>query len=354
MDDFGKKITEWFKENKRTLPWRDTSDPYIIWLSEIILQQTRVEQGLPYFNRFVQRYPTVKELAKASSDEVFKLWQGLGYYRRAANMMKTAQMISGSYKGVFPASYAGLLRLPGIGEYTAAAVASMAYGEKVAVVDGNVYRVLSRVFGIRTEIHASGAKKEFSEKMRSLMNEIHPGLFNEAVMEFGALQCKPANPACEKCIFKGQCYALKHRAVTKLPAVKPKKKKRKLVLYYLVTEWEGKVVLRYREEDDLWKGLYDFPSLEYDQEQDEQSLLKTAGKISFLSPEKIRRLSMESKAYRHQLTHIDITARFILIELAERPEMNDGSLRLVEKKNLNTLAVPKLVERFLKEKKLTD
>jgi A/G-specific adenine glycosylase len=207
MEKLGARLLKWYQQNRRELPWRATSDPYFIWLSEIILQQTRVNQGMPYYQKFINTFPTVNDLAAAPRDTVFKLWQGLGYYRRAENMMKTAHKVATKYKGEFPTAFTELKNLPGIGDYTAAAIASIAHDEKVAVVDGNVYRVLSRLFGIKTEIQSNRAKKEFSEVMLSLMGDSHPGTFNQAVMEFGALYCVPGKPDCGQCIFRKLCYA---------------------------------------------------------------------------------------------------------------------------------------------------
>jgi len=192
--NFSKSLIQWYLQNKRDLPWRNTIDPYFIWLSEIMLQQTRVAQGLPYFLRFTEAFPTVFDLAKADEEQVLKLWQGLGYYSRARNLHKTAQQVAFEFNGKFPANYAELLKLKGIGEYTAAAIASFAYNESVPVVDGNVYRVLSRYFEVETDIASSGAKKEFTQLAAELLPAGEANLFNQAIMEFGALQCVPKNP----------------------------------------------------------------------------------------------------------------------------------------------------------------
>jgi len=351
MNDFGIRLTEWYEINRRMLPWRETKDAYAIWLSEVILQQTRVSQGLPYYQKFIEQYPTVDKLAAASKDDVFKLWQGLGYYRRAENMLKAAQVIVNDYKGIFPDNYNDLLKLPGIGEYTAAAIASIAFGEKVAVVDGNVYRVLSRIFGIKTAIQTSQAKKEFGNLMSLLMKNVHPGTFNEAVMEFGAMQCVPANPDCSACIFNEQCFANSRNEVQKLPVVKQKIKKRKLFIYYLVTEWKGQVVLRHRQENEIWKGLYDFPTLEFDKEQKEDTILREIENISFLKPKSIKTITPNHKKHKHLLTHIDITAQFINISVDKNPDVTGSpALQLVLFNDLSNYPVSRLVERFLESK----
>jgi len=347
---FSEKLLEWYAQNKRSLPWRNIDDPYKIWISEIILQQTRVNQGMPYYQKFIDTFPSVHELAAAPRDTVFKLWQGLGYYRRAENMMKTAEKVVKEYKGVFPTAFAELKKLPGIGDYTAAAIASIAHDEKVAVVDGNVYRVLSRLFGIKTEIQNVRAKKEFSDLMLSLMGDSHPGTFNQAVMEFGALYCVPGKPDCEQCIFREQCHAYSQHQVQDFPVIKVKKKKRKLFIYYLVITWEDQLVLNHRGEKGIWKGLYDFPSLEFSNKQDEEYLLKMIYETDYLNGKAITIATPFSKIYKHQLTHIDISAQFIQIASGKKPLLsNNESMLLVSHDALSTYPVSRLVDRFLEK-----
>src|SRR5690349_7153792 len=220
---FSEKVVKWYEKNKRDLPWRETRDPYKIWLSEIILQQTRVSQGMPYYLRFIEKFPTVAALASASEQEVLRLWQGLGYYTRARNLHKCAKKVATDYKSVFPYSFDELKKLPGIGDYTAAAIASIAYQEPVAVVDGNVFRVLSRVFGIETEINSPKGKKDFTQLANELISKKHPEKHNQAMMEFGALYCTPKNPSCTDCVFSSQCFAFKKNLQLVLP-VKTKNK----------------------------------------------------------------------------------------------------------------------------------
>lgn len=207
MKAFSAKIINWYQQNKRDLPWRTTNDPYFIWLSEIILQQTRVDQGMSYYLKFTQTFPTISHLAKADNEKVMKLWQGLGYYSRARNLHTTSQIVHSDHKGQFPDSYESILELKGVGEYTAAAIASFAFNKPHAVVDGNVYRVLARVFGILTPIDSTQGKKEFRELAETLLNKKDPALHNQAIMEFGALQCKPVNPDCSSCPLQSMCYA---------------------------------------------------------------------------------------------------------------------------------------------------
>ena len=231
---FTNLLLQWYLQNKRDLPWRKTTDAYPIWLSEIMLQQTRVAQGMPYFLSFMERFPTVFDLAKADEEQVLKLWQGLGYYSRARNMHKTAQIIASECNGEFPNNYTDLLKLKGIGDYTAAAIASFAFNEVVPVVDGNVFRVLSRYFDIETDISSATAKKEFAALGRELMPKANPALFNQAIMEFGALQCVPKNPDCGICIFSSSCAALQKNKVNQLPIKTKKAKVRNRYFHYLV------------------------------------------------------------------------------------------------------------------------
>lgn len=256
-------ITRWYLINKRDLPWRNTNDPYAIWLSEIMLQQTRVAQGLPYFERFINAFPTVFDLATADEEQVLKLWQGLGYYSRARNMHKTAQIVANDYNGIFPSTYTELLKLKGIGEYTAAAIASFSFNEKVNVVDGNVFRVLSRYLNITTDISSATAKKEFAAIAHELMENRDSALFNQAIMEFGALQCVPKNPNCTDCVLNNSCAALQHKKVDQLPVKSKKTKVRNRYFNYLVFEDpQSNTLLRKRTEKGIWHNLYEFPVIE--------------------------------------------------------------------------------------------
>ena len=270
---FSNSLLQWYLQNKRDLPWRNTVNPYPIWLSEIMLQQTRVAQGLPYFLTFIKAFPTVIDLANANEEQVLKLWQGLGYYSRARNMHKTAQIIAFELNGVFPNNYNDLLKLKGIGEYTAAAIASFAFNEVVPVVDGNVFRVLSRYFDVETDISSSGAKKEFSALAKELIPNNNPALFNQAIMEFGALQCVPKNPNCEICIFNSSCAALQKKKVAELPVKLKKTKVVNRFLNYLVfLDKDNNTVINKRSEKGIWQNLYEFPVIETDAEIDFENL----------------------------------------------------------------------------------
>jgi A/G-specific adenine glycosylase len=268
--EFSKSLINWYLQNKRDLPWRKTSDPYYIWLSEIMLQQTRVTQGLPYFLSFTEAFPTVFDLANAPEEQVLKLWQGLGYYSRARNLHTTAKYIAEELKGVFPPSYSELLKLKGVGDYTAAAIASIAYGEAVPVVDGNVYRVLSRYKGIATDISGSSAKKEFTALAATLLPKADASSFNQAMMEFGALQCVPRNPDCSVCVFKAECVAFNTGRVGDLPVKLKKTKVTNRYFNYLVLKDSiGNTLVNKRTSKGIWHNLYEFP------------LIETTGEVSF-------------------------------------------------------------------------
>ncbi len=262
MHDFSEQLLEWYQQNKRDLPWRNTQNPYKIWLSEIILQQTRVEQGWNYYLAFTETYPTVEDLANASEQEVLKLWQGLGYYSRARNLHFTAKYIVNELQEKFPTNYKELLKLKGVGKYTAAAIASFAYGEAVPAIDGNVYRVLSRVFGEYETINTPKAEKIFRKYAMELLPTQKAGDFNQAMMELGATVCKPQNPNCKKCPVSAKCWANANTKQTELPVKKEAIKVRKRYFNYFVIEQKEAFVLQKRTEKDVWQHLYEFPLLE--------------------------------------------------------------------------------------------
>src|SRR5687768_10822903 len=259
---FSDKVAEWYKTNKRDLPWRETKDPYKIWLSEIILQQTRVNQGMPYYYKFIETFPTVHDLACASEQSVLRLWQGLGYYTRARNLHKCAKVVASRFNGEFPNNYKDLLQLPGVGEYTAAAIASFSFNEPVAVLDGNVFRMLSRYFGIEVEINTLEGKRIFSKLANELIHKKRPDLHNQAFMEFGALHCVPKNPPCSTCAFQATCYASLHGRQTELPRKMKKKAARKRYFYYLVFRQGDTLLMQKRTAKDIWHGLFDFHLIE--------------------------------------------------------------------------------------------
>lgn len=333
MKDFSKKIINWYQENKRELPWRATNDPYKVWLSEIILQQTRVNQGLPYYSRFVEKYPTIKQLANAPEQEVLRLWQGLGYYSRARNLHKCAKQVVTDHGGSFPNSFEGLKKLPGIGDYTAAAIASFSFKEAVAVVDGNVYRVLARVFGIDTPINSPKAKKEFFELAQRLVSKEQPDIFNQAVMEFGALHCAPQNPLCEECPFAKQCVAKAKDLQKQLPVKEKKLKIRKRYFYYRVYQQDNKLAFSKREGKDIWHGLYDFDLIESEKPLTKAGLEKKLGK---------KKLEI-SEEYKHVLSHQIIYARFILLKSTLKSKVQ----QFYSLKKIAELPKPVLISKFL-------
>lgn len=256
--EFARLLIEWYHEHKRDLPWRNTNDPYLIWISEIILQQTRVAQGYAYYQRFIERFPNLESLAAAEENEVLKYWQGLGYYSRARNLHQAAISVN----GVFPVKYEDILKLKGVGTYTAAAICSFAYNQPHAVVDGNVYRVLSRFFGINEPIDSGKGKKIFASLAHDLLDKIQPALYNQAIMDFGALQCTPLSPDCTVCPFKNRCFAFNHNMVSSLPIKQNKTKTSERFFYYLLIRDNGNIYLNKRTENDIWKNLYELPLIE--------------------------------------------------------------------------------------------
>ena len=259
---FSNKLIAWYKQNKRDLPWRKTTDPYQIWLSEIILQQTRVDQGLNYYHKFIKKYPNIHSLAQASEKDVLNLWQGLGYYSRARNLHFTAKYISNELNGQFPSKHKEILKLKGVGEYTAAAISSFSYKEVYPVIDGNVYRVLSRIFGVENPIDSTEGKKVFKKLAAELINTKNPDTYNQAIMEFGALQCTPKKPKCEDCPFLLECFAYKNELIAELPKKENKIKQRNRYFNYLVIINDDAFYLNERKEKDIWQGLFDFPVFE--------------------------------------------------------------------------------------------
>lgn len=314
---FYNSITRWYLINKRDLPWRKTTNPYAIWLSEIMLQQTRVAQGLPYFERFISTFPTVFDLARADEEQVLKLWQGLGYYSRARNMHKTAQIIAADYNGIFPSTYTELLKLKGVGEYTAAAIASFSFNENVAVVDGNVFRVLARYLNITTDISSATAKKEFASVAKELIGTGDPALFNQSIMEFGALQCVPKNPNCSVCVLNESCAALQYKKVDQLPVKTKKTKVRNRFFNYLIFEdLEQNTLLRKRTEKGIWHNLYEFPVIETETEESADSII--ARIQSDFADYEITAISLYHETVQHKLSHQLLSLRFFSVKINKK------------------------------------
>lgn len=314
--DFSNSLIRWYLQNKRDLPWRNTIDPYYIWLSEIMLQQTRVAQGMPYYFVFTEAFPTVFDLAKASEQEVLKLWQGLGYYSRARNLHKTAQYVAFELNGKFPDNYKDLLSLKGVGDYTAAAIASFSYNEAVPVVDGNVFRVLSRVFDIEVDISQPASKKVFQELALELMPKDNPAIFNQAIMEFGALQCVPKNPNCSICVMNDGCLALKMGKVNQLPVKLKKTKVTNRFFNYLIFEdEEGKSIIQQRTDKGIWHNLYEFPLIESDSEIGIDAISIEISKNSLIENGIRSLIEMNLKAQMHKLSHQNLNIKFWKVEV---------------------------------------
>jgi A/G-specific adenine glycosylase len=311
MMNFSNVLIRWYLENKRDLPWRKTDNPYLIWLSEIMLQQTRVAQGMPYFLSFVTNFPTVYDLAKANEEQVLKLWQGLGYYSRARNLHKTAQFVAAELSGKFPDNYNDLLKLKGIGEYTAAAIASFSYNEAVPVVDGNVFRVLSRYFDVETDIAVASAKKEFTALAFELMPKDNPAMFNQAIMEFGALQCVPKSPNCTICIFNTSCAALQKKKVDQLPVKSKKIKVRNRFFNYLVVSDEKEnTVIQKRTAKGIWHNLYEFPLIETEASVDFEFISNNIQNKFFVNNKVVSIMECNQKSIIHKLSHQHLHIKF--------------------------------------------
>ncbi|WP_338408804.1 A/G-specific adenine glycosylase [uncultured Flavobacterium sp.] len=309
--NFSNVLIRWYLENKRDLPWRKTDNPYLIWLSEIMLQQTRVAQGMPYFLSFVTNFPTVYDLAKANEEQVLKLWQGLGYYSRARNLHKTAQFVAAELSGKFPDNYNDLLKLKGIGEYTAAAIASFSYNEAVPVVDGNVFRVLSRYFDVETDIAVASAKKEFTALAFELMPKDNPAMFNQAIMEFGALQCVPKSPNCTICIFNTSCAALQKKKVDQLPVKSKKIKVRNRFFNYLVVSDEKEnTVIQKRTAKGIWHNLYEFPLIETEASVDFEFISNNIQNKFFVNNKVVSIMECNQKSIIHKLSHQHLHIKF--------------------------------------------
>jgi A/G-specific adenine glycosylase len=342
--DFSAELLNWYKNNKRDLPWRNTADAYVIWLSEIILQQTRVEQGLPYFYRFVEKYPDVSSFAAADESDILKLWQGLGYYSRGRNMLKTARLVQEQYCGKFPESYDELIKLKGIGEYTAAAISSFSSNEAKAVVDGNVYRVLARYFGIDEPINSTAGKKLFQQTANELLNKDHAGLHNQAMMEFGAMLCKPKNPACGICPVRIGCYAFINNATTALPVKLNKLKIRERFFNYFLIVDGDELLMNKRGEKDIWANMYDLPLIETTTLIPENELPALPQLHGFFGSD--NKILDISPVYRHILTHQRLNVRFITLQVRHIKLEQEWFYTKVE--NLQKLALPKVIFIFLK------
>jgi len=347
INRFTNKLLKWYFLHPREMPWKHTKDPYKIWLSEIILQQTRVEQGLPYYERMIKKFPSVIHLARASEDVVLKSWEGLGYYTRARNLHAAAKQVVKDFNGRFPETHETILQLKGVGPYSAAAIASFAFNLPFAVLDGNVYRVLSRYFGIYEAVDAASGKKTFTELAQKLLDPEHPGDYNQAIMNFGAMVCTPANPGCDTCIFRKECFAYLHQAVADLPVKAKKNAVRSRWFHFLVLEEDEYIIIEKRTARDIWKGLYQFPLVETDVLPDPDKVKGWGKSSAFFSEDEIN-VTAFSKIISHKLSHQTISARFYHVRLqASKRKFPAGWIK-IKKTQLKKYSFPKLIVNYLK------
>ncbi|HRD79770.1 MAG TPA: A/G-specific adenine glycosylase [Saprospiraceae bacterium] len=347
---FRQTLIDWGAEVERPLPWKGIRDPYKIWLSEILLQQTRAAQGLPYYLKFVERFPTVTDLASAEDDEVMKLWEGLGYYARARNLLKAARLVAFEMNGRFPDTYEGLRQLPGVGPYTAAAIASFAYDAPHAVLDGNVFRVLSRFTGLAEPVDTTAGRKRFEELAQSALDAARPAAYNQAIMDFGAMCCTPQNPLCRQCPVSEHCRALAEGTVSDLPLKSKSIVKRERFFHYLVVEQAGKVLISRREGKDIWNGLYEFPLLELPALTTALDVLQSDEHWNEILQSTDALVESVSPPFRQTLTHRFVTA--IFFEIRPRQEIvlpEDSRFLWIEREKLSKFAFPKIIDRYLKD-----
>lgn len=336
MQNFSLLILDWYRQNRRNLPWRSTNDPYKIWLSEIILQQTRVEQGTAYYQKFIKHYPTVKDLAEASEQEVLNDWQGLGYYSRARNLHFSAKMIIDERNGQFPETYEDIIQLKGVGKYTAAAIASFAFGETKAVVDGNVYRFLSRVFNNPTPIDSTQGQKEFQLLADELISSKNPGDHNQAMMEIGATVCTPTQPSCETCPVNILCEARAKNTIKDLPVKSKKTKVRNRHFHFIIYSGHNATILEQRIAKDIWQNLYQFPMIET-----EDAKTPRVGQVS---------IKHSSEQVIHKLSHQHIYATFHHANGLPK-KLGENQIR-IPIEDIQDYPLPRIIDRYLEKKKL--
>jgi len=345
---FPKKLLKWYEKNPRYLPWKKTRDPYKIWLSEIIMQQTRVEQGTPYYEKLIKLFPTITHLANASEDEVMRAWQGLGYYTRARNLHAAANQIVTEHNKKFPSSYEDILKLKGVGAYTAAAISSFAFDLPYAVVDGNVFRVLSRAFGIKKPVDSTEGKKTFLDLSHALLDKKNPAAYNQAIMNFGAMVCLPAHPLCEQCFFRKECFAYTHQLVSELPVKSKKKPVRIRWFNFLVIEVGNKLIIEKRNEKDIWNCLFQFPLVETETFAGAAEIVKIISEKKFTSKKHSKAVGISS-IIEHKLSHQTIMAQFIRISLPHQKIKMLRNWREIEKSALKNFAFPKLIANYIEK-----
>jgi A/G-specific adenine glycosylase len=337
-------LLKWNKEkNSRQMPWKGEKDPYKIWLSEVILQQTRVEQGLAYYQRFISNFPTIIKLANAKDQTVIKLWEGLGYYSRCRNLLETARYISKKLNGKFPNRYEDIRALKGVGNYTAAAISSFAFNLPHAVVDGNVYRVLSRVFGIDKPVDITGGKQFFLSLAGELLDKKEPGSYNQAIMDFGAVICKPV-PLCAECVFRKECFAFQNQRIEELPVKKKKIVIKKRWFYYLVLNFKNKIAITQRVKRDIWNQLYEFPMIEQQRVRKVKDILKEAEKENLLIPGTYK-LTSQSAVFEQKLSHQLIHAQFFVLQVTANTVQK--KIKWVTRKQLGQYPFPQIINQYL-------
>jgi A/G-specific adenine glycosylase len=339
-------LINWYLSKKRDLPWRNTSNPYYIWISEVIMQQTRIAQGLSYYQRFIATFPDIQTLANADINEVLKVWQGLGYYSRARNLHTGAKYVVQQHHGILPADYTSLLKIKGVGEYTAAAIGSIAFNLPVPVVDGNVNRVLSRIYGVHDPVNSTLGIKRIKEIAGKILDPYNPGSHNQALMEFGALQCVVHNPNCEDCPLNNLCYARKHQEVEILPNKIKTKKARIRYFNYLVILYHNYIAIQKRPEKDIWQGLYEFPLIETNHAVDKKTLLAMSEWKTYFYEFDYQIVNI-SEIFIHKLTHQTIKTQFIMVSVKTIPDQLKNEMILVKKNELHQYPVSKLIENYI-------
>ncbi|WP_299063110.1 A/G-specific adenine glycosylase [uncultured Polaribacter sp.] len=338
---FSNTLIYWYLQNNRELPWRKTKNPYFIWLSEIMLQQTRVAQGLSYYLKFTSSFPTVFDLANADESNVLKMWQGLGYYSRARNLHYSAKIIANELNGEFPTTYKEIIKLKGIGDYTASAIASICFNEPTAVVDGNVYRVLSRYYGINTPINSTKGIKEFKILAQSLIDTEQPGTFNQAIMDFGALHCKPQNPLCDSCPLADSCVAFEKKLTKELPIKEKKIKIKKRFFNFIVVKTaDNNTIIEERKGKGIWQGLYQFPLIESNKNLNKEDLIDTDN-FKNLFPDETTISLFNSKEIVHKLSHQHLYTQFWIVETKKHKNATTPW------HNIEDFPVPILIANFL-------
>ena len=347
MNIINDTLINWYEQYRRDLPWRHNPSPYEVWLSEVILQQTRVSQGMDYYLRFIERWPTVEALAQATEEDVLKMWQGLGYYSRARNLHHCAQQVVEQYGGKFPADYEQLRKLKGIGDYTAAAIASIAFDLPHAVVDGNVYRVIARLYDIDTPININEGQNLFARLADELLDRNHPGLHNQAMMEFGALQCTPKNPDCLHCPLQPHCLAFERQTIAQRPVKLQKTKVKTRYFNYLVMRLGESIYLHKRSDNDIWKNLYDFPCIESEMPMPVEAVIKSEGFLQLVDGTSFT-ITKTSPVFTHKLTHRTIVAQFIEIKLEQKLlQIETKEVFLAAERELENYPIPRLIDLYL-------